>query len=188
MSFKIYTKTGDKGSTALIGGTRIPKNHIRIEAYGTIDELNSWIGIVADMLQTSLEKEKFFLKDIQNHLFNAGSHLACDPNKKTKMPLPEINEQDVVELEKEIDRMEVGLPMLKNFVLPGGNLIASHCHVARCVCRRAERIAVGMQEENEAIEAIIIQYLNRLSDYLFTLSRLVLHHEKGEEILWKTRK
>lgn len=185
MSFKIYTKTGDKGSTALIGGTRIPKNHIRIEAYGTVDELNSWLGVISDQRESMSEYS--LLKEIQNRLFVVGSSLACDPSKETKMILPDLIEEDVLSLEQAIDAMNERLPDLKNFVLPGGHLHASHIHVARCVCRRAERIVVGMKEHNEPVEDIVIRYLNRLSDYLFVLSRHVLYQEGGKESLWKSR-
>ena len=187
MSFKIYTKTGDKGSTALIGGTRIPKSHIRIEAYGTIDELNSFLGIIIDLCDDDLNAIKAFLKVIQNQLFDIGSHLACDPNKNIKMSIPELHEYEVTQLEQAIDEFDKSLPTLKNFILPGGNIIASHCHVARCVCRRAERIVFGMMQNNEPVEPIIIQYLNRLSDYLFALSRYIVYQKKGEEILWQPR-
>lgn len=186
MSFKIYTKTGDTGTTALIGGTRIPKSHIRIEAYGTVDELNSWLGIVADML-TGMKKEQEILKEIQNRLFTVGSSLACDPDKDTKMMIPDLKDEDVTVLELEIDRMDETLPALKNFVLPGGNLIASNCHVARCVCRRAERICVAIMEHGQFVDERVIIYLNRLSDYLFALSRFILHQNKGEETIWKVR-
>ncbi len=185
MSFKIYTKTGDKGTTALIGGTRIPKNHIRIEAYGTIDELNSWLGTINDQI-TQVDIQQV-LKEIQDRLFTIGSSLACDPNKDTKMHIPDLLETDVILLENEIDRMEVGLPILKNFVLPGGNLAASNTHIARCVCRRAERICVSMQQENEFVDEMVIIYLNRLSDYLFMLSRYILHQNNGIETIWNPR-
>lgn len=186
MSFKIYTKTGDTGSTALIGGSRVPKSHIRIEAYGTVDELNSWLGVVADLLGDD-DRNKPVLKEIQNRLFTIGSSLACDPDKDIKMAIPDLKAEDVILLEKEIDWMDVQLPALKNFVLPGGNSVASHCHVARCVCRRAERICVAMQEEKQPVDKLVIQYLNRLSDYLFTLSREILHSQKGVETIWETR-
>jgi cob(I)alamin adenosyltransferase len=185
MAFKIYTKTGDQGTTALIGGTRIPKNHIRIEAYGTVDELNSWLGLIADLLQD--EPEKKVLKTIQNILFTIGSSLACDPEKDTKMMIPELLLQDITILEQEIDRMELQLPALSNFVLPGGHPVASHVHIARCVCRRAERICVAIQQENQTIDVLVIQYLNRLSDYLFVFSRYILHTHGGEETIWKVR-
>jgi cob(I)alamin adenosyltransferase len=185
MSFKIYTKTGDDGTTSLIGGTRIPKNYIRIEAYGTVDELNSHLGCVYD--QCSDEASRTMINEIQDRLFTIGSSLACDPAKETKMIIPDLKAEDITRLEHEIDRMDTTLPALKNFILPGGHLGASHCHVARCVCRRAERICVGMQLEQEFVDTMVIQYLNRLSDYLFTLARYILHLNKGTETVWQPR-
>lgn len=183
MSTKIYTKTGDKGQTSLIGGTRLPKHHIRIEAYGTVDELNSFIGLVRDNIQ---EKELFdLLIEIQDRLFTIGSLLAADP-EKNKMPLPQLNESDVVVLEKAIDKMNETLPEMKSFVLPGGHPTVSHCHIARCVCRRAER-AVLKLSENEKVDELIYKYLNRLSDYLFVLSRKLSQDLKANEIPWKPR-
>lgn len=183
MSFKIYTKTGDAGQTSLIGGTRVPKNHIRIEAYGTVDELNSWLGIISDGLHGSDKFDE--IKYIQDKLFVIGSELACDPHKEVKMNLPELQLADIQRLEASIDHMESTLPALKNFVLPGGQVVASYIHVARCVCRRAERICVGMQELEHTVDALLLQYLNRLSDYLFVLSRYVLHQHHGEERIWR---
>lgn len=184
MAFKIYTKTGDKGETSLIGGTRLPKHHIRIEAYGTVDELNSFLGLIRDNIQ---EKELFdLLIAIQDRLFTIGSHLASDTEKDIKMKLPEINEEDVLILEKAIDKMNETLPEMKSFVLPGGHTVVSYCHVARCVCRRAER-AVLKLAENEKVEEIIYKYLNRLSDYLFVLSRKLTVDFKANEIPWKPK-
>jgi len=183
MSTKIYTKTGDKGQTSLIGGTRLPKHHIRIEAYGTVDELNSFVGLVRDSIS---EKELFdLLIEIQDRLFTIGSLLAADP-EKNKMQLPQLNESDVVLLEKAIDKMNETLPEMKSFVLPGGHPTVSHCHIARCVCRRAER-AVLKLSENEKVEELIYKYLNRLSDYLFVLSRKLTQDLKTNEIPWKPR-
>lgn len=183
MSTKIYTKTGDKGQTSLIGGTRLPKHHIRIEAYGTVDELNSFIGLVRDSIS---EKELFdLLIEIQDRLFTIGSLLAADP-EKNKMQLPQLNESDVVILEKAIDKMNETLPEMKSFVLPGGHPTVSHCHIARCVCRRAER-AVLKLAENEKVDELIYKYLNRLSDYLFVLSRKLTQDFKANEIPWKPR-
>ena len=180
---KIYTKTGDKGQTSLIGGTRVPKHHIRIEAYGTVDELNSWIGLLRDMIPG--EHEKKILIEVQDRLFTMGSHLASDP-EKSKMKLPDLKKEDVELFENEIDAMDKILPPMKNFVLPGGHPVVSHIHIARCVCRRAERCVIHLSENNP-IEEIIIQYLNRLSDYLFVLSRKVAQDLGVEEIPWKAR-
>lgn len=183
MAFRVYTKTGDKGETSLIGGTRLPKQHIRIEAYGTVDELNSFIGVVRD--QGIDEHSKTVLIEIQDRLFTLGSLLAADP-EKNKMKLPEIIEGDILFLEKEIDKMDEVLPEMKHFVLPGGHQAVSFCHVARCVCRRAERATLKLAE-NEKVEEIIYKYLNRLSDYLFVLSRKLAHDLKVEETPWKPR-
>lgn len=183
MAFRVYTKTGDKGETSLIGGTRLPKQHIRIEAYGTVDELNSFIGVVRD--QGIDEHSKVVLVEIQDRLFTLGSLLAADP-EKNKMKLPEIKEEDILFLEKEIDKMDEVLPEMKHFVLPGGHQAISFCHVARCVCRRAERATLKLAE-NEKVDDIIYKYLNRLSDYLFVLSRKLAHDLKVEETPWKPR-
>jgi len=183
MTLRIYTKTGDKGQTSLIGGTRLPKHHIRIEAYGEVDELNSWIGLVRD--QKIEDRHIKILLEIQDRLFTIGSLLAADP-EKNKMKLPEIKEEDVVLLEKEIDAMETELPPMKSFVLPGGNTIVSFCHVSRCVCRRAERSVLRLAE-NEKVEELIYKYLNRLSDYLFVLSRKLAHDLNATETPWVAR-
>jgi cob(I)alamin adenosyltransferase len=183
MAFKVYTKTGDKGETSLLGGTRLPKHHIRIEAYGTVDELNSYIGLVRD--QAIDAHSKTVLIEIQDRLFTLGSLLAADP-KKNKMKLPEVQEEDVTYLEKEIDKMDEVLPEMKHFVLPGGNTTVSFCHIARCVCRRAERATLKLSE-NEEVAPIIVKYLNRLSDYLFVLSRKLAMDSNAEEIPWKPR-
>jgi cob(I)alamin adenosyltransferase len=185
MAIKIYTKTGDKGSTSLIGGTKVPKSHIRIESYGTVDELNSWIGVVSDHLNDANSRQT--LKEIQDRLFTIGSSLACDPDKEPKLKIPDLHELDVDFLEKEIDRMNESLPPMKAFVLPGGGPAVSFAHVARCVCRRAERICVGMQEEKMEISPLAIKYLNRLSDYLFVLARFANKLLGTEEIQWKPR-
>ena len=187
MSTKIYTKTGDKGQTSLIGGTRLPKHHIRIEAYGTVDELNSFIGLVRDSIS---EKELFdLLIEIQDRLFTIGSLLAADP-EKNKMQLPQLNESDVVLLEKAIDKMNETLPEMKSFVLPGGHPTVSYCHIARCVCRRAERATLKLSESaggGEKVDELIYKYLNRLSDYLFVLSRKLTQDLKANEIPWKPK-
>lgn len=181
---KIYTKTGDSGQTSLIGGTRVDKNHIRIEAYGTIDELNSWIGLLATV--RTEENLVQSLKAVQDVLFTIGSNLASDP-EKSKMKLPEIRESQVAELEAEMDEMDNQLPALANFILPGGHTHNAWAHIARCVCRRAERQTVSLSL-HAPVESIIIRYLNRLSDYLFVLARYITWVEKSQEIVWKPEK
>lgn len=185
MAFKIYTKTGDKGSTSLIGGVRVPKNHIRIESYGTVDELNSYLGMVRDMAQNTLVTE--WLHEIQDRLFTIGSVLATDPGKEVKMKLPDLHDNDVIWLEQKIDEMNESLPEMRSFILPGGQLAASTAHVARCVCRRAERICVGMQQQDEVVPEIIVRYLNRLSDFLFVLARYLAHINGVEDTPWRAR-
>jgi len=180
---KIYTKTGDKGETSLIGGARVPKYHLRIEGYGTIDELNSWVGLIRD--QNIAQDLIMVLLEIQDRLFTIGSLLASDP-EKGKMKLPELVDGDIQLLENEMDRMENSLPPLKSFVLPGGHPTVSYIHIARCVCRRAERLVVHLSSENEVDTKISI-YLNRLSDYLFMLSRYVAQELKAPETPWKPR-
>lgn len=180
MSSKIYTKTGDKGETSLIGGTRLPKQHVRIEAYGNVDELNSYLGLIRDQIQDKNSLDTLLY--IQDRLFTIGAHLANDP-AKSKMKLPEMFEEDVTKLEKAIDEMDQQLPPMKSFVLPGGHTLVSHCHIARCVCRRSER-AVLRLAESEKVDALQIRYLNRLSDYLFILSRYLSHQLKAVEIPW----
>ena len=183
MAFKIYTKTGDAGETGLFGGRRLPKSHIRIETYGTVDELNSYLGVVRDGTDDAHVRQ--ILKAIQDRLFAIGADLATDPAKK-KNP-PDVTEADIQLLEKEIDAMDEVLPVLKNFILPGGHPTVSFCHVARCVCRRAERLAVALNMA-EPVEPIVIKYLNRLSDYLFTLARKLGHNLGAEEVIWQPRK
>ncbi len=183
MATKIYTKTGDKGETSLFGGKRLPKSHIRIEAYGTVDELNSWIGLLRDVSDS--EEVKDLLKEIQDRLFTLGSNLASDPAKE--MITPDIFEGDIERLEKAIDAMNESLPPLKNFILPGGHTSVSFCHIARCVCRRAERQVVNLAL-HEPVEELIIRYLNRLSDYLFVLSRKLAKDLNAEEVVWLPRK
>jgi len=185
MTFKIYTKTGDKGQTSLIGGTRVPKHHIRIEAYGTVDELNSYIGLIRDQNIDAHSTE--ILLEIQDRLFTIGSSLASDP-KKSKMKIPDLKEEDITLLEKEMDKMDETLPEMKSFVLPGGHTTVSYCHIARCVCRRAERLTIHLSESaNGGVADLVIKYLNRLSDYLFVLSRKLSHDLKANEIPWKPR-
>jgi cob(I)alamin adenosyltransferase len=185
MAFKIYTKTGDLGKTSLIGGTKVPKSHLRIESYGTIDELNSYIGLVSDLISDG--NSKIILKEIQDRLFTVGSSLACDPDKEPLMKIPDLKEKDVELLEKEIDKMNEILPAMKSFILPGGHPAVSTTHVARCVCRRAERLCVNMQEHELFVEPLVIKYINRLSDYLFVLSRYVGHLLNVEEIPWRPK-
>lgn len=185
MSIKIYTKTGDKGKTSLIGGTKVFKSDLRIETYGTIDELNSHIGLVRDY--TVNDHQRNILKSIQDRLFVIGASLACDPEKKTGMHIPDLNENDISSLEKEIDDMNSVLPPMKNFILPGGHIAVSSTHIARCVCRRAERVCVEMQQHELFIEPLIIKYLNRLSDYLFMLARITASDLNVPEIIWKGR-
>lgn len=181
---KIYTKKGDAGKTSLLGGTRVPKHHLRIEAYGTVDELNSYIGVIKDQAAAADYGE--FLKEIQDNLFTLGSLLASDP-EKNNFKLPQITEEDIVSLESSMDKMDEVLPALKNFVLPGGHPANSFSHVARCVCRRAERLVVQLSEEAD-VESVVLKYLNRLSDWLFTFSRMMTHLTSSEEVAWTPRK
>jgi cob(I)alamin adenosyltransferase len=183
MAFKIYTKTGDKGQTSLIGGTRVPKHHIRIETYGTVDELNSYIGLIRD--QQIDEQTKQLLIEIQDRLFTIGSSLASDP-EKSKMKIPDLKEEDITLLEQEMDKMNEVLPEMRSFVLPGGHTTVSFCHIARCVCRRAERLTIHLSE-NSFVSDLVIKYLNRLSDYLFVLSRKLTQDLHAAEIPWKPR-
>ena len=180
---KIYTKTGDKGFTSLIGGTRVAKHDIRIESYGTVDELNSYIGLIGD--QDIAAHDKGILKQIQDRLFTIGSSLASDP-EKSKMIIPDLYLTDIELLEKEMDLMNEHLPELKHFILPGGSNAISFCHIARCVCRRAERICVQLAEESTVDEKINV-YLNRLSDYLFTLARKIANDYNIPENQWIPR-
>jgi len=181
---KIYTKKGDTGTTSLIGGTRVPKHHLRIESYGTVDELNSYIGLIRD--QDISKKDIEVLLEIQDRLFTIGSHLAAEPGK-SKMVLPELFEKDITFLENEIDRMDDQLDEMRSFILPGGNTVVSYSHIARCVCRRAERVTVQLAEESE-VDDKVISYLNRLSDYLFTLSRKLTKDLDAKEIPWVPKK
>ena len=234
MAIRIYTKTGDKGSTSLIGGTKVSKGHLRIEAYGTIDELNSFIGLLGDYLTTATSAASHpsiatspadlppgippsaadsansstassaapsspaapsslfgeahpLLREIQDRLFTIGSSLACDPEKEPKFAIPDLHDTDILLLEKAIDAMDAELPAMKSFVLPGGHPAVSTAHIARCVCRRAERGVVRLQEETGSVEPLVLQYLNRLSDYLFQLARFISHRLAIPEIPWKPR-
>ena len=184
---KIYTKTGDKGTTALYGGIRVPKHHLRIECYGTVDELNSHIGLIRDQkIDTSVIN---FLIRIQNELFTLGAMLATPKEKETlkngkeRLNIPKITSTHVKVLEQEIDAMNIDLPPMTNFILPGGNQTVSFCHIARCVCRRSERLATALNE-NETINPSILEYLNRLSDYLFVLARKLSKDLSVKETPW----
>lgn len=180
---KIYTKTGDKGTTALFGGKRVSKADLRIETYGTVDELNSYIGLVRD--QPVNQNRKNILVEIQDRLFTIGSILATEPGN-TKVKVPSLSPDDITLLEKEIDMMDSSLPPMKSFVLPGGHQSVSFCHVARTVCRRAERLLIALDAQ-EKVDALVVQYLNRLSDYLFMLSRKMSAELNAEETPWKPR-
>ena len=188
---KVYTKTGDNGTTALFGGTRVPKDHIRIESYGTIDELNSYIGLIRDQEINRHYKE--ILIEIQDRLFTIGAILATPPEKEVmkngerRLKNLGITEADIELLEKEIDEMEETLPPMTHFVLPGGHQTVSYCHITRCVCRRAERLAVHLSH-NEPVAETAIKYLNRLSDYLFVLARKLSDDLRADEVKWIPRK
>lgn len=184
---KIYTKTGDKGTTALFGGTRVPKHHTRIESYGTVDELNSYIGLIRD--QAINQQYKDILIKIQHELFTVGAILATDPEKavlkngKDRLNINKISDENIEFLEHEMDTMNAALPPMTHFVLPGGHQTVSFCHIARCVCRRAERLATALNEI-ESIDTNVLMYLNRLSDYLFVLARKLTHDLQAEEVKW----
>ena len=184
---KIYTKTGDKGTTALFGGTRVSKHHIRIDSYGTIDELNAWLGLIRD--QEIASHSKKLLAVIQDKLFTIGAILATDPEKallksgKERLNIPKINASDIELLEKEMDAMSESLPPMTHFILPGGHTTVSYCHIARTVCRRAERMATLLFEK-EPFEENVLSYINRLSDYLFVLARKLSKDLKADEIKW----
>ncbi|MFN8291514.1 MAG: cob(I)yrinic acid a,c-diamide adenosyltransferase [Chitinophagaceae bacterium] len=185
MGSKIYTKTGDQGTTSLIGGTKVPKSHRRIEAYGTTDELNSFTGLCIDHLAAS--NIAHVLREVQDRLFTIGSALACDPEKETQLKIPDLKEEDIERLEKDMDKMNEVLPPMRSFILPGGHVAVSTLHVTRCVCRRAERCCVRMQRKGDEVPGLIIKYLNRLSDYLFVLSRFAARQLQAEEIPWRPR-
>ncbi len=182
--FKIYTRTGDQGQTSLIGGTRVPKFHPRIEAYGTIDELNSYIGLIRDH-----EIDPHFravLLEIQDRLFTAESLIALDPESEAPVRLPELKTEDIAFLEQEIDRMNEVLPELRSFILPGGHPLVSHCHIARCICRRAERHTIRLAR-SQKVDPFVVKYLNRLSDFLFVLARRLGKEVGAIETPWKAR-
>ncbi|WP_047419728.1 cob(I)yrinic acid a,c-diamide adenosyltransferase [Cellulophaga sp. Hel_I_12] len=184
---KIYTKTGDKGTTALFGGTRVAKHHIRIESYGTIDELNSWIGLIRD--QKIEQHAKDILIQVQDKLFVIGAVLATDPEKailkngQERLNINRISDANIALLETEMDAMEEQLTPMTHFLLPGGHTTVSYCHIARTVCRRAERLASHLNEL-EPFEANVLSYINRLSDYLFVLSRKLAVELQADEIKW----
>ncbi len=188
---KIYTKTGDKGTTALFGGTRVPKHHIRIDSYGTVDELNSHLGLIRD--QDINQHYKDVLIDIQDKLFTVGAILATDPEKavlkngKERLNIPKVSEAHISKLEVEMDTMNEALPPMTHFVLPGGHQTVSFCHIARCVCRRAERLASALNDL-EPFQPESLTYLNRLSDYLFVLARKLSYDLQAEEVKWIPQK
>lgn len=181
---KIYTKTGDQGNTSLIGGTRVPKFHPRIEAYGTIDELNSFVGLVRDHVIGQHYKD--MLLEIQDRLFTIESLVARDPDAELGFKLPEVHTEDIALLETEMDMMNEALPELKHFILPGGHPVVSYCHVCRCVCRRAERATLRLSQV-QPVENLVIMYLNRLSDYFFVLARKLGKDLNVNETPWKAR-
>ncbi|HSI78918.1 MAG TPA: cob(I)yrinic acid a,c-diamide adenosyltransferase [Lunatimonas sp.] len=182
---KIYTKTGDGGDTSLLGGKRVSKSHIRIDAYGTVDELNAFLGLLKDQGVNSTRHA--LLKEIQDRLFTIGATLATSTSSgEVRVKKPDILDEDIQMLEREIDAMDASLPVLKNFILPGGHASVSMAHLARTVCRRAERCVVLLHEV-EHIEEKIIQYLNRLSDFLFVLGRKMAQELNIEETTWAPR-
>ena len=185
MSQKIYTKTGDAGQTSLIGGTKVPKSHIRINAYGTVDELNAFVGLLGDQLADMHGRD--MLREIQDRLFTIGSTLACDPHKEIALKIPDLHESDILLLENEIDSMNEILPEMKSFILPGGHVAVSTAHICRTVCRRAERLIVELDKTEPLEQPLIIKYQNRLSDYLFVLARFTGHLLGIAEIPWKAR-
>ncbi|MEK9530097.1 MAG: cob(I)yrinic acid a,c-diamide adenosyltransferase [Flavobacteriaceae bacterium] len=176
---KIYTKTGDKGETSLIGGYRVSKSDLRIESYGTVDELNSWLGLLANYLPNERIEE---MQNLQALLFSAGAMLASK-SKEQKRPFTPIDEQDILALEACIDDYENFLPAMTHFILPGGSKAAAQTHIARCVCRRAERIVVQLSRVDYVDKQLMV-FLNRLSDYLFCLARAFTHWDGTQEIKW----
>ncbi len=188
---KIYTKTGDTGTTSLFGGTRVPKHHIRIESYGTVDELNSWMGLLRDL--TGEASHKKLLEYIQDRLFVLGAQLATEPEKakhksgRDRLNIHTLATEDVEQLEQAMDEMNAHLPLMTHFILPGGHPTVSYCHIARTVCRRAERMITYLHE-NEPVDPLILTYINRLSDYLFVLARKLSSDLQAEEIKWVPEK
>lgn len=184
MAFRIYTKTGDKGETALFGGKRVPKSHLRVDAYGTVDELNAFIGLLRDAVQDAHVGS--MLETVQHRLFSVGAHLASDPDKQ--LPTPGLLPEDITLLENDMDEMDKSLPPLRNFILPGGHSTVSVCHICRTVCRRAERLTVALAQSDEPVDDVVIQYLNRLSDWFFVLSRKLAQDLQAKEVIWEQRK
>lgn len=182
---KIYTKTGDTGMTSLLGGKKVSKGDLRIESYGSVDELNSFVGLLSDYQRDAGIKNT--LKEIQDRLFTIGSELACDPGKNIKMPVPDLHEPDIELLEEEMDRMNEQLPPLRQFILPGGAPAISLAHIARTVCRRAERNCIRLNDAEGNVAPLIIKYLNRLSDYFFMLARYTGHKNGIADIEWNAR-
>ena len=182
MAFRIYTKTGDQGETALFGGRRLPKSRLRVDAYGTVDELNAFAGWLRDSVGDDHVRD--ILSLVQHRLFTVGAHLASDPEKHP--PTPDLLPADIELLEREMDAMDKRLPVLRNFILPGGHPTVSVCHVCRTVCRRAERLVVALHA-TEPVDPLVLQYLNRLSDYFFVLARHLGHDLGAEEVIWKPR-
>ncbi|MDT0606948.1 cob(I)yrinic acid a,c-diamide adenosyltransferase [Croceitalea rosinachiae] len=178
---KIYTKTGDKATTSLFTGKRVSKHHIRIESYGTIDELNSFLGLLRDQEIDSNSKE--LLAIIQNKLFTLGAILATEPKKDNRLKIARIHDEDIQQLEKEMDLMNEKLPEMTHFILPGGHTTVSYCHIARTVCRRAERM-ISYLHENEPVPDNLLAYINRLSDYLFVLARKLSKDLQAKEVKW----
>ncbi len=182
MAFRIYTKTGDEGDTALFGGRRVAKSHLRVDAYGTVDELNAYVGWLRDSVAE--DHIRHVLTQVQHRLFTVGAALASDPEKHP--PTPDLLPEDIALLEQEIDRMDAQLPPLKHFILPGGHTTVSVCHVCRTVCRRAERLVVALHQ-TDPVETLVLQYLNRLSDYFFMLARQLGQDLGAEEVIWNPR-
>ncbi|MEM9000498.1 MAG: cob(I)yrinic acid a,c-diamide adenosyltransferase [Bacteroidota bacterium] len=178
---KIYTKTGDKATTALFTGVRVPKHHIRIESYGTVDELNSWLGLIKD--QDIDEHTQLVLEKIQHHLFTVGAILATEPKKDNRLKISKLKNDDVLYLEEEIDAMNKELPDMTHFILPGGHTTVSYCHITRTICRRAERM-ISYLHEKEPVPDILLAYINRLSDFLFVLARKLSKQLEVIEVKW----
>ncbi|AUC79478.1 ATP:cob(I)alamin adenosyltransferase [Nonlabens sp. MB-3u-79] len=188
---KIYTKTGDTGTTALFGGSRVPKHNLRIDSYGTVDELNSWMGLIRDQ---KIEKHTSkIINSIQHNLFTIGAILATPPEKqilksgKDRLNISKISDEEVSVLEQEMDLMNEELPEMTHFILPGGHPAVSYCHITRTVCRRAERLATELNE-HATVDPQVLKYLNRLSDYLFVLARKLSKDLQAEEIKWIPKK